>query len=329
MITAGMAHGEIRSNLSRTDDLIALSGADSVLQLVAFQVASEAHWCVGNNPLALQQLQNAERIYRHQDRNKYLAYGKEFQIFLLMWRAMVKFAMGYPTQSQAFVEELLCHCVELDNPGARGFALHFESVTSMMKGDIQRAIAILKDTERHNETEAYPAFLDWADVSRGWIALAEGDPETGMASIANYFSSMGLPLYWEPWIRSYYPAALARAGAGQSAIDEADKNIAFCEQAEMDQFLSLCWLAKADALCIARLDASDAEQSYRKAIDIARGQQARMWELRAVSGLARLWHSQGKTPEARNLLAPVYGWFTEGFDSADLKEAKALLDELG
>ncbi len=71
-----------------------------------------------------------------------------------------------------------------------------------------------------------------------------------------------------------------------------------------------------------------AEACYANALKVARSQSAKSWELRAATRLARLWHSQGKTTEARDLLAPVYGWFTEGFDTADLKEAKALLDEL-
>ncbi len=75
-------------------------------------------------------------------------------------------------------------------------------------------------------------------------------------------------------------------------------------------------------------DISGAENAYLRSIDIAQSQSAKSWELRAATRLARLWHSQGKTTEARDLLAPVYGWFTEGFDTADLKEAKALLDEL-
>ena len=74
---------------------------------------------------------------------------------------------------------------------------------------------------------------------------------------------------------------------------------------------------------------SDAETAYAHALDVANNQDAKSWELRAATRLARLWHSQGKTTEARDLLAPVYGWFTEGFDTADLKEAKSLLDELG
>ena len=67
---------------------------------------------------------------------------------------------------------------------------------------------------------------------------------------------------------------------------------------------------------------------FQKAFDIARRQQAKSWELRATTSLARLWQSQGKRQEAYDLLIPVYGWFTEGFDTADLQETKALLDEL-
>ena len=71
-----------------------------------------------------------------------------------------------------------------------------------------------------------------------------------------------------------------------------------------------------------------AEAYFDRALVIARQQQAKSWELRAAVSMARLWREQGKRDEARDLLAPVYGWFTEGFDTLDLKEAKALLDEL-
>jgi predicted ATPase len=74
--------------------------------------------------------------------------------------------------------------------------------------------------------------------------------------------------------------------------------------------------------------ASDAEACFERSLDIARRQSASSWELRTVTSLAGLWRDQGKHAEAHDLLAPVYGWFTEGFDTADLKDAKALLDEL-
>ena len=75
-------------------------------------------------------------------------------------------------------------------------------------------------------------------------------------------------------------------------------------------------------------DAAKAEAYFERALAVARQQQAKSWELRAAMSMARLWRDQGKRDEARELLAPVYGWFTEGFDTLDLKEAKALLDEL-
>jgi predicted ATPase len=75
-------------------------------------------------------------------------------------------------------------------------------------------------------------------------------------------------------------------------------------------------------------DVEQAGACFQRAIDIARHQQAKSWELRAATSLARLWQDHGKKPEARDLLAPVYGWFIEGFDTADLKDAKALLDVL-
>jgi predicted ATPase len=75
-------------------------------------------------------------------------------------------------------------------------------------------------------------------------------------------------------------------------------------------------------------DAARSQDYFQRALAVARKQQAKSWELRAAMSLARLWRDQGKVREARELLAPVYGWFTEGFDTRDLKEAKALLEEL-
>ena len=82
------------------------------------------------------------------------------------------------------------------------------------------------------------------------------------------------------------------------------------------------------ALKLPQPDAAKAETYFERALAVARQQQAKSWELRAAMSMARLWRDQGKRKEARELLAPVYGWFTEGFDTRDLKEAKALLDEL-
>jgi predicted ATPase len=82
------------------------------------------------------------------------------------------------------------------------------------------------------------------------------------------------------------------------------------------------------ALMSPQRDAAKAEAYFERSLAVARAQQAKSWELRAAMSMARLWRDQGKTQQARELLAPVYGWFTEGFDTLDLKEAKALLGDL-
>ena len=95
-----------------------------------------------------------------------------------------------------------------------------------------------------------------------------------------------------------------------------------CDEAELHRLKGELTLQSQD-------QQPEAESCFQKALEVARSQQAKSWELRAAMGLARLWQGQGKGAEAQNLLAPVYDWFTEGFDTADLKEAKALLNQLG
>jgi predicted ATPase len=121
-------------------------------------------------------------------------------------------------------------------------------------------------------------------------------------------------------------AGLARFDDAWRCIDEATTavettNEKWCE-AEVNR------VAGEIALESPKPDAAKAQAYFERALTIARAQQAKSWELRAAMSMARLWRGQGKRNEARDLLAPVYGWFTEGFDTVDLKEATALLDEL-
>jgi predicted ATPase len=135
-------------------------------------------------------------------------------------------------------------------------------------------------------------------------------------------STFSNPLYFSFLSRAY--AEVEQFGAAQRCMDEAMIAIEasrerWCE-AEVHRF------AGEIALVQPRLDAVIAEAHFERALAIARAQTAKAWELRAAMSMARLWRDQGKRTEARELLAPVYGWFIEGFDTPDLKEAKALLD---
>ena len=135
---------------------------------------------------------------------------------------------------------------------------------------------------------------------------------------------------WEPLYLPY----LARAYAELGQFDDAWRCIS--EAMTAVETTKERW-AEADiqrtageiAVMSPERDEAKAETCFERALTIARTQQAKSWELRAAMSMARLWRDQGKLQQAHDLLAPVYGWFTEGFDTLDVKEAKALLDELG
>jgi predicted ATPase len=129
----------------------------------------------------------------------------------------------------------------------------------------------------------------------------------------------------------HYLALLARACEIAGQIDEAltlsDEALQIVERTGERWFAAELNRHKGRPL-LRQGHAEAVEKRYRKALSIAEGQDAKLWELRAAMSLARLRRDQGRPAEARDLLAPIYGWFTEGFDTPDLKEAKALLDEL-
>src|SRR5207253_446163 len=122
-------------------------------------------------------------------------------------------------------------------------------------------------------------------------------------------------------------SAHAEADEHEVAFSLFEEAIGVAEQTEEREFEAELHRMRGELL-VQKGRIAEAEDALTRALTISRHQQARMWELRATAGLARLRRDQGRHAEARDLLAPIYGWFTEGFDTTDLKQAKALLDEL-
>jgi predicted ATPase len=147
---------------------------------------------------------------------------------------------------------------------------------------------------------------------------------SGITALRSTGATLFVPLYLSHLTRAY--AELGQIDDAWRCIDEAmtaqetTKERWF--EAETNRIAGEIALMPPDR------DGTKAETYFQRSLAVARQQQGKSWELRAAMGLARLWRDQGKTVEARELLAPVYGWFTEGFDTLDLKEAKALLDAL-
>ena len=181
------------------------------------------------------------------------------------------------------------------------------------------------------DTQGFELRLEQGRMLRGWALAMRGDAAAGVAHIRHGLAaSQGVgPETLRPHWLALLAEAYAEAGqpeSGLTVIDEALTLVATTEarwwQAELHR------LKGALLLQLPIPDGHQAEASFQQALDVARGQQAKALELRAALSLSRLWQQQGQREAARALLAPIYGWFTEGFDTPDLQEAKALLAEL-
>jgi predicted ATPase len=175
-------------------------------------------------------------------------------------------------------------------------------------------------------------------MTRGWLLADKGEVLEGISLIReglDTFQAMATSVVWRPSQLGLLAEAYGKAGQAEKGLAVVAEALALVDKAEKNFFEAELYRLKGELLLIqAEADEQpenclrDAERSFRHAIDIARQQGAKSLELRAVMNLSRLWQEQGKREEARQMLAEIYGWFTEGFDTVDLKEAKALLAEL-
>ena len=166
-------------------------------------------------------------------------------------------------------------------------------------------------------------------IYRGWTKVMNGDVAEGISLLRS--GSIAYGATGAEAGMPHFSALLARAydiaGQSEEAVTLLDDALQIIERTEERWFAAELNRRKGQLL-VRQGNFETAEELYRKALSLAKEQEAKLWELRAATSLARLLRDQDRPSEARDLLAPVYGWFTEGFDTPDLKEAKALLDEL-
>ena len=166
-------------------------------------------------------------------------------------------------------------------------------------------------------------------ICRGWVKVKNGDVAEGISLLrsgSGAYRATGAE-HGCPIISPSWPGHVRSQGKLKRRLTLLDDALQIVERTGERWFAAELNRHKGQLL-LRQGHSEAAEELYRKALSIAEEQEAKLWELRAAESLARLRRDQGRRAEARDLLAPVYGWFTEGFDTADLKEAKALLDEL-
>ena len=258
-------------------------------------------------------------------------FGQDLSVSALSYRGISLWMLGYPEAALADAARAVRDAREIGQAGTLMFALDISSQVPFCCGEYTAANALVDEVIALADEKSGAYWKAHAILTQGCISALTGKaPDAvramtpGLSALRSTGTTLGLPSYL---------LHLARAYAELGKFDEAWR----CNSdatAMMNANNERWWEAEANrvageiALMSPKPDAAKAEAYFQRALAVAQQQQAKSWELRAATSIARLWRDQGKPQQARELLAPVYGWFTEGFDTLDLKEEKALLDEL-
>jgi predicted ATPase len=239
--------------------------------------------------------------------------------------------LGYPETALADADRAIENAREGGHAGTLMYAQLHTSFTNILCGKHAAANAQSNEVIRLADEKGAALWKALGTMGKGCVLALSGKTSEGIQMITSgitTYRSTGSRVYL-PFFLSHLSRAHAELGQFDDArhcIDEAMTAVEttkekWCE-AEVHR------VAGEIALKLPPPDAAKAKAYFEHALTVAREQQAKSWELRAAMSMARLWRDQGRRDEARDLLAPVYGWFTEGLDTLDLKQAKALLDEL-
>jgi len=258
--------------------------------------------------------------------------GVDANVNNLTLTAIALWQLGYPDQALQRIVEALALAQQLSHPRSLARASWFAGVFHQFRRDVRAAQefaeGVLGLSAEHGITEWSP----WATAVRGWTMAAQGRHEEGIAQLRHGMAisrATGLELLRPHFLRTLAEANLeaGRLNDAQDALTEAlaiaDQHQEFSSEPEIYRLRGELILRQEDS------NVAEARRCFERAIEIARKQCAKSWELRSTTSLARLLATQGHRDEARAMLAEIYGWFTEGFDTADLKDAQALLDQLG
>jgi len=237
----------------------------------------------------------------------------------------VEWLLGYPDRAAAAVSEAISLADYIAHPFTREVGVEYAAHVHLHRGDPDRALSYIVASDQLR-TEQRLSFVIEPAVLRASAHLAQGAVAEAVATLDPVFES-GLRGAWQPYGFAIFAAALMRQGGYAQAA--ATLRQGFDRIEATGERVWEAELCRVNGLVLLGGNEIEAGQNLmRQAVRIAQAQQAKSLELRAATELARLLGEQGRRAEAHELLAPVYGWFTEGFDTADLKEAKALLDAL-
>ena len=259
-------------------------------------------------------------------------YSHDLGVAALVNDASTLWILGYPDQALRRSQEACRLAEDLAHPHTLAYAFAHLAMFHQFRREREEARRHAEAATCVSREQGFPFWLGVGLILQGWARATRPQPAEQLPAMHE-----GLAIYRATDAALYLPYFLtllaetsgeaSQPDAGLRLLDEARTFIDSTQErfyeAEVQRVQGVLVLAQAAD------QHAQAETCFQHALGIARRQQAKSWELRAAMSLARLWQQQGKQAEAHKLLAPIYGWFTEGFDTADLQEAKTLLEELG
>jgi predicted ATPase len=254
--------------------------------------------------------------------------------------AWILWLRGWPQQALQQGVQALTLARDLAHPFSLAYALNFMTMFQQLRRDVPATHEQAVATMTLSAAQGFPIFETLGALMQGWARAAQGHAAAGLAQLQQgwaAYQATGAALF-----RSYFLSLLAETyghvrqpEAGLRVLEEALAAAQTSEErfytAELYRLRGELLLQAGSSLprsAVRHPHADEAADCFHQALDLARQQQAKALELRAATSLSRLWQQQGKTMAVRQLLGEIYGWFTEGFDTSDLQEAKALLEAL-
>ncbi len=258
-------------------------------------------------------------------------FGQDVRIAILSYRSLALWALGYPEAALADANHAVSDARKIGQAATLMYALAHAPLTYLHSGNYATATAQSDEVVPLADEKGTLIWKAWGMLNQGSVLALTGKASdavqlitAGITAFRSIGATLFMPLYLSNLAKAY--AELGQFDDAERCIDEAMAAIDTTEERWNEGEVNR--IAGEIALRSPEPDTEKAETYFERALAVARKQQSKSFELRAAMSMARLWRDQGRPQQARELLAPVYGWFTEGFDTLDLKEAKALLEEL-
>ncbi len=327
-------HADLRTAYELGEQLLALAQqAQAPVMLVA------AHRALGATLYYLAGVAEAHPHFAQgialydlqQHRASTFLYGEDAGVVCHNFAALALWLLGYPAQGRALLDAAVTLAQQVAHPFSLGFALSNAAVCHQFRREGRAAQEYAEAAISLTTEQGFPYWSAFSSILRGWALAQQGQAQEGITQI-----HYGLTIYpvtgadlFQPYFLTLLAEAHGTIGELETGLTVLTEALMLTDKIGVRWYESESYRLKGELLLQQSSDHyAEAERCFHHAIDIARNRQAKSFELRTATSLARLWQQQGKRQEAHDLLAPVYHWFTEGFDTADLKDVKELLDEL-